>query len=677
MNRIFAFGLSLAFGSALHAQAVNVHGKISNGSGGAVANAVVELARQAVKDTTGADGMYSLVKASVAIRSASAAPSGSMRLENGILELTVGSSAPIKVEVFDLSGNSQKKDFIPNAQPGVYRTDIASLHSKRLRIVKASIGPLVQTFRYFPGLEASSGDEGAIPSARTAGRFLARTAAAVDTLQVSAAGYETKKIALSSFDTTVNVVLGAKSKVVSYVDLSLNNSQKFMRVVDGKPYWGTEIQVRLDKLTYRRNWNATGRAAIMAQAAADGFNTVGIPINWYEIEPTKDKFDWTILDEYLGLCKKNNLKMELLWFSMNSGAKVQWLGESYKPVHLRVPDYVLYSPSPSSNATTSEFKKTGSYQLDLKDNNLRARETYVVSKLMAHVASWDAANGSPHTVIGIQLGNEVYEPYAGDVQVAYYSAVAAAVKSSSYVIWTRMNNWTPHTKDQINANEALRKNGGTNVDFIGDDTYFEGERADWMIQAVPPIGKNYQMMMEIGADVPIVPQLCLAALSGNTAFSYYDMCGPDGHGLYVETGVNTFKPNGSYVNTLRTLNRLLNSDVYDIARLKAQSSSGMFVHNWAGNSTSATTGVRGVGFTPSLSSSQAISMARSSTEIVLINTLGGRFNYPASLQVSAASTGYFDANDIWVPKGDVAFTSTSITPPEGSTVRLVVAATGQ
>ncbi|MGC4070854.1 MAG: DUF4978 domain-containing protein [Polyangiaceae bacterium] len=149
---------------------------------------------------------------------------------------------------------------------------------------------------------------------------------------------------------------------------------------------------------------------------------------------------------------------------------------------------------------------------------------------------------------------------------------------------------------------------------MGDDTYDDGENPTWMTQAVPPIGKNYQMMMEVGADVAIVPQLCLAALSANVAFSYYDMCGPDGHGLYVETGVNTFKPRGSYVDTVRTLNRLLTSDVVDIARLKAQSSSGLFVHNWMGTSSSATTGVRGVSFTPSSSASQGISIARSSTE---------------------------------------------------------------
>jgi hypothetical protein len=58
-----------------------------------------------------------------------------------------------------------------------------------------------------------------------------------------------------------------------------------------------------------------------------------------------------------------------------------------------------------------------------------------------------------------------------------------------------------------------------------------------------------------------------------------------------------------------------------------------------------------------------------------MNTLGGTFSYPASLQVSAASRGAFDANNTWVAQGDVTFSSTSITPPAGTTVRLTVAGT--
>src|SRR5579884_348600 len=93
----------------------------------------------------------------------------------------------------------------------------------------------------------------------------------------------------------------AHAKVISCVDSSLNGPQKYLLRVDGKPFYMTEIQIRLDKLRYWWGWNAAARDAIVARAAEDGFNTVSIPIHWYEVEPKKDKFDWTILDEYLGM----------------------------------------------------------------------------------------------------------------------------------------------------------------------------------------------------------------------------------------------------------------------------------------------------------------------------------------------------------------------------------------
>lgn len=468
-----------------------------------------------------------------------------------------------------------------------------------------------------------------------------------------------------------------ESKVISYVDTSLNGSQRYVLRVDGKPYFLTDIQVRLDKLRYRYKWNATGRNAILAQVASDGFNTVSIPIMWYEIEPTKNNFDWSILDEYLGLCKSNNLKMELLWFSQNSDGHVEWLGENNDPVHLRTPDYVLYSPSPSSNATTSDYNKTAAYTLDLTDTNLRSREVYVVTQLMAHLAAWDAANGSPHVVVGMQLGNEMMN-FSGATKQAYYTVIGGVVKSSSYSVWTRMNAIIPDLNGLLSANESARSKGRTGIDFVGVDLYDVSVAPTPVQTTLTDTGKNFRMIMEIAADVPNIPQLSLAALSGGDAFDYYDACGPDGHGIYLQSGANAFTPRSSNITTIRTTNHLLLSDSYDLALLKPQSTgtSGFFVHNWAGTSSSATTGVRGVSFTPSSSDSQGISIARSSTELVLMNTLGGAFSYPSSLQVSAASRGHFDANNTWVDQGSVSFSSTSITPPAGSTVRLTLAGTG-
>jgi len=465
-------------------------------------------------------------------------------------------------------------------------------------------------------------------------------------------------------------------KVISYVDTSLNGSQRYVLRVDSKPYFLTDIQVRLDKLRYRLKWNATGLNAILAQVASDGFNTVSIPIMWYEIEPTKNTFDWTILDEYLGLCKNNNLKMELLWFSQNSDGHVEWLGDFRDPVHLRTPDYVLYSPSPRSQET-SEYKKTEPYTLDLNDTNLRSREAYVVSQMMAHIAAWDASNGSPYTVVGMQLGNEMMK-FSGAAKQAYFNEIGAAVKSSSYSIWTRMNAIIPDLDDLLNANEAARTKGGTDIYFVGVDLYGADIFPIGIRDTLKETGKNFRMIMEIAADVSNIPQLSLAALSGGNAFDYYEACGTDGHGIYLQNGANAFKPRRSNISTIRTANHLLLSDTYDLALLKPQSTgtSGFFVHNWMGDSTAATTGVRGVSFTPSEPGSQGISIARSSTEIVLMNTLGGTFTYPASLNVSGASRGAFDANNTWVAQGDVTFSDTSITPPAGTTVRLTVGATG-
>lgn len=208
MKRIFAFGLVVVFGSGLHAQTINVRGKVSNGAGQPVANAVVELMQQGGKDTTGSDGSYSIMKSGVSNRSISATLTEGMRLDNGILELTVGKPASLKIEVFDVNGNIEKKESLPKAQPGVYHLNIASpIHSNEMLIVQASIGPLVRTFRYFPSRKNISEGNFTIASTRSTSGMLAKIAAAVDTLKVSAVGQPPKKIGLASYDTTVNVTL--------------------------------------------------------------------------------------------------------------------------------------------------------------------------------------------------------------------------------------------------------------------------------------------------------------------------------------------------------------------------------------------------------------------------------------------------------------------------------------
>ena len=75
---------------------------------------------------------------------------------------------------------------------------------------------------------------------------------------------------------------------------------------------------------------------------------------------------------------------------------------------------------------------------------------------------------------------------------------------------------------------------------------------------------------------------------------------------------------------------------------------GMFVHNWKGQSLMPTTGVEGITFVPGSIDSQAVSIVRSTTELLLSTSKGGTFYWSDSLEVISASIGYFDRENAWV-----------------------------
>ncbi|GEM_PF-4285076 len=85
-NRI-ALGILLSLGLSAKARIINVRGKVADAANKPIANAVVELLHAKLKDTTGADGAYSLNFGSSATRPFmdpfSDPLSGDMRLDRG------------------------------------------------------------------------------------------------------------------------------------------------------------------------------------------------------------------------------------------------------------------------------------------------------------------------------------------------------------------------------------------------------------------------------------------------------------------------------------------------------------------------------------------------------------------------------------------------------------------
>lgn len=452
-------------------------------------------------------------------------------------------------------------------------------------------------------------------------------------------------------------------QLVSYVDTSLSGSEKYVLKVDDRPFYMISIQLRMDLMRHSQKWSAEAREALVAQVAADGFNAVNIPLHWVEVEPEKDKFDWDILDEYLTLVNKYGLKMEILWFGANSGGHVQWLSRSKtEPVHLRTPDYVLYAPlygSPTGEGfqeTTSEYtisRERSNYTLDMSDDRLCNRETYVLSQVMKHIAEWDKKHAERHPVIGVQIGNEVVgyrHPFPNEVVLSYLNRVAGAVKQSDYKVWTRVNCVFWNADSRIYGNEALRlSEEGTNLDFVGIDTYRHHLPSDEafiasMRDKVPYVGKNFRMIMETNAEKAFSPFLHLAALSGNTAFNYYDS-----YGLY-----NRYGQSDSIVviadkecwEGVRLVNRILGNAQQDVA--VHANGYGLFVHNWQATHSESTTSSFGVSFSPAYPTSQAVSIRRSPSEILLMSTKGGVFSWVDSLDVEEVSEGYVGKDNNWV-----------------------------
>ena len=195
------FCLSILIGLTVNAQTINLGGIVSNKASQPIANAIVTLVRQGMKDTTGTDGKYSLTR-TVAVKLPAIVPkTEDISMNNGVLQFTLSNSSPVKVELFDAKGILLKKEALLNAAAGVYRFNIAkNCQATNLIIIKAAIGKREVSVPYMPlnGGKYALNPSGASPS--SIGGGLAKMAAVLDTLKVTANGFQTKTVTITSYD---------------------------------------------------------------------------------------------------------------------------------------------------------------------------------------------------------------------------------------------------------------------------------------------------------------------------------------------------------------------------------------------------------------------------------------------------------------------------------------------
>lgn len=204
MQKHIVFGVLLASSVGLHAQTINVRGKVTNASGAAVSGAIVELLGQKMKDTTGADGMYSLTKGTSSVRNL--AGGSTLSLEGTYLRVRLAERAALRLKVSDASGKVLWKEAVTNAT-GQYAWNLEKFAATRnLLIIQASIGSESQSFRYLPMAVNGASEFHWIAGGSTSAR-LAKAAAGVDSLKVFAGGYALKTVDVAALESNLDVAL--------------------------------------------------------------------------------------------------------------------------------------------------------------------------------------------------------------------------------------------------------------------------------------------------------------------------------------------------------------------------------------------------------------------------------------------------------------------------------------
>jgi poly(3-hydroxybutyrate) depolymerase len=205
-NIVFLSVLSVVM--AVNAQTINLRGKVfTQGGARPLPNATVTLVSQSNSGTSDSSGSYAINASTGIRRFEQPLPFDNVSLKNGILEVHLTQQQKCKIEVFSMNGTLLRKSLPTNSINGVFRYHVTEKSdATSILVIHVTIGHTRITFRYLPG---NNRDIIQLLSQHTTtlnGKTAKRSAVA-DSLKVTANGHTTKSIPISSYDTTVNIIL--------------------------------------------------------------------------------------------------------------------------------------------------------------------------------------------------------------------------------------------------------------------------------------------------------------------------------------------------------------------------------------------------------------------------------------------------------------------------------------
>lgn len=250
--------------------------------------------------------------------------------------------------------------------------------------------------------------------------------------------------------------------------------------VDGEPFTYAGAQIRIDGFMDEEHQSIDEMERYFKLAADMNVTMVELPIQWKDIEPEKDRYDFRNVGKLLGFAKKYGLKVELLLFTVNV-CGMSAVAPDY--INRDAETYPRY-PSDLTDSTVAFYEQ---------DNpNLLERESLAVDHLMSAVADWCDAAGE-NVVIAVQVHNEpdvfplwrlqqynvmtldgsrrLTDIEAWEETLTALDVIGKVVKNSDYKVVTRVNTaiaWDAAWEAFVPDIYELE-----GIDIVGDDTYNE------------------------------------------------------------------------------------------------------------------------------------------------------------------------------------------------------------
>jgi hypothetical protein len=198
---------------AASVQSINLTGKVTNTGGKGLEGAVVTLMTASLKDTTDANGNYTISDGQAQVTPSLYVPNvGQISMNRGVIRFSMTESAPVKVALFDMKGNLVRQVIRHTLAAGDYRYDLSTdMVAAGMLVVRITVGARGATFRYLPVDGSNAGETSSNSLGASVINSLGKLQATVDSLKIEKTGYMPKTIAVPSLDGTIDVELDTLS----------------------------------------------------------------------------------------------------------------------------------------------------------------------------------------------------------------------------------------------------------------------------------------------------------------------------------------------------------------------------------------------------------------------------------------------------------------------------------